>query len=253
MDCPSEVQMVRTKLDGIQEIKDLDFNLDDRTLTVLHEGQTDAIEQSILELKLGGKRMSTETTDNIQISEHRNQRKLLWIVLIINFAFFIIEMSTGFISRSMGLVADSLDMLADSFVYGISLFAVGGSLLRKKRIAVTAGIFQIVLALLGFMEVLDRFFSNTQVPDFSIMIIVAALALVANGICLYLLRKSESKEAHMRASMIFTSNDVIVNLGVIVAGILVYFLQSNKPDLIIGTFVFAFVVKGAISILKLGK
>ncbi|KKX49171.1 hypothetical protein L950_0216910 [Sphingobacterium sp. IITKGP-BTPF85] len=32
----------------------------------------------------------------------------------------------------MGLVADSLDMLADSIVYGLALFAVGGSMIRKK-------------------------------------------------------------------------------------------------------------------------
>ncbi|MBN2615147.1 MAG: cation transporter [Bacteroidales bacterium] len=253
MDCPSEVQMIRTKLDGIQEIKDLDFNLTDRTLTVLHEGKTDHIEQQVLELKLGGKRLSTETGNEFEIKKHRNQKKVLWAVLIINFAFFILEMSTGILSRSMGLVADSLDMLADSFVYGISLFAVGGSLLRKKRIALTAGIFQIVLAVLGFLEIVERFINQTQPPDFTVMIVVASFALVANGICLYLLTKSDSKEAHMRASMIFTSNDVIVNLGVIVAGILVFWLQSDLPDLIIGSLVFAVVIRGAVSILKLGK
>lgn len=253
MDCPSEVQMIRTKLDGIIEIKDLDFDLTDRTLMVIHEGRTDEIEQRILELKLGGKRLSTKTDNNVEIRKHRSQKKVLWAVLIINFSFFVIEMSTGIFSRSMGLVADSLDMLADSFVYGISLFAVGGSLLRKKRIALTAGIFQIILATLGFLEILDRFINQTQIPDFSIMIIVAGFALIGNSICLYLLMKSETKEAHMRASMIFTSNDVVVNLGVIVAGILVFWFHSGLPDLIIGIIVFGVVIKGAISILKLGK
>lgn len=57
----------------------------------------------------------------------------------------------------------------------------------------------------------------------------------------------------MRATMIFTSNDVIINLGVISAGVLVGWLNSNKPDLIIGAIVFAVVVQGAIKILKLGK
>ena len=42
----------------------------------------------------------------------------------------------------MGLVADSLDMLADSFVR-ISLFAVGGTVIKKKRIARIAGYFQL--------------------------------------------------------------------------------------------------------------
>ena len=59
-------------------------------------------------------------------------------------------MTTGLLSKSMGLIADSLDMLADSFVYGISLFAVGKTSLKKKQIAKLAGYFQITLALIGF-------------------------------------------------------------------------------------------------------
>ena len=57
----------------------------------------------------------------------------------------------------------------------------------------------------------------------------------------------------MRASMIFTSNDVIINLGVIIAGFLVLLLRSGIPDLVIGTIVFVLVVIGAIRILKLSK
>lgn len=57
----------------------------------------------------------------------------------------------------------------------------------------------------------------------------------------------------MKASMIFTSNDVIINLGIITAGILVHWLNSNKPDLIIGTIVFILVIQGAIRILKVGR
>jgi len=254
MDCPSEENLIRMKLDGISNIANLDFDIPNRKLTVFHNGQIDEIEKSIIELNLGGKKISTEQTDQINFKDNTTQANLLWTVLGINFAFFLIEMTTGVISKSMGLVADSLDMLADSFVYGISLFAVGGTLIRKKRIAIIAGIFQITLAIFGFAEVLRRFFGSESLPDFSIMIVVSILALIANGICLYLLQKSKDKEeAHMKASLIFTSNDVIINLGVITAGILVNWLNSNKPDLIIGTIVFVLVVQGAIRILKLGK
>lgn len=108
--------------------------------------------------------------------------------------------------------------------------------------------------MIGFVEVLRRFFSTEKLPDFSTMIIVSILALIANGFCLYILQKSKGKEeAHIQASMIFTSNDVIINLGVIAAGILVNSLNSNKPDLIIGTIVFALVIQGAFRILKLSK
>ena len=254
MDCPSEENLIRMKLDGIPGIKNLDFDIPNRKLTIFHEGQIHQIEKSIIELNLGGKKIATELTEQTSFEEKSNQRKLLWTVLAINFAFFIVEMATGLVSRSMGLVADSLDMLADSFVYGISLFAVGGTVVRKKKIAKLAGYFQLSLAILGFVEVLRRFFGNENLPNFETMIFVSILALIANGICLYLLQKSKSKEeAHMKASMIFTSNDVIINMGVISAGLLVNWLQSNKPDLIIGTIVFVLVVQGAIRILKLGK
>jgi Co/Zn/Cd efflux system component len=91
------------------------------------------------------------------------------------------------------------------------------------------------------------------VPDFKTMIIVSIFALIANSICLYILQRSKSEEAHMKASMIFTSNDVIINSGVILAGILVLLTQTKYPDLIIGGVVFIIVLKGAIRMLKLGK
>ncbi|MFV9484915.1 cation transporter [Christiangramia sp. ASW11-125] len=254
MDCPSEENLIRMKLDEISNIKNLDFDIPNRKLTVFHEDGIQSIEESLSELKLGTKKIKTEQTDQTEFEENSQQKKLLWSVLIINFAFFIIEMTTGLISKSMGLVADSLDMLADSFVYGISLFAVGGSIVKKKKIANLAGYFQILLALIGFAEVLRRFFGNEKLPDFSTMIIVSILALIANGICLYLLQKSKSKkEAHMKASMIFTSNDIIINTGVIIAALLVNWLNSSTPDLIIGTIVFIIVIQGAIRILKIGR
>ena len=254
MDCPSEENLIRMKLDEISSIVHLDFDIPNRKLTVFHSGETEQIEKSVIELHLGGKKISTEQSDRTDFKENTNQKRILWSVLAINFAFFIIEMATGIVSKSMGLVADSLDMLADSFVYGISLIAVGGTLMKKKRIAKLAGYFQITLAIIGFVEVLRRFFGADKLPDFSTMIIVSIFALVANGICLYILQKSKSKEeAHMKASMIFTSNDVVINLGVIIAGLLVHWLNSSKPDLIIGTIVFVLVIQGAFRILKLSK
>ena len=254
MDCPSEENLIRMKLAEFENIKNLEFDIPNRELSVYHIGLIEEIEQSVYDLKLGGSKVSTEHIEHIDFKENKNQRKLLWSVLVINFAFFIIELTTGLISKSMGLVADSLDMLADTFVYGISIIAVGGTLTKKKRIAKLAGYFQIVLAVIGFVEVLRRFFGTERLPDFSTMIVVSIFALIANGICLYLLQKSRSnEEAHMKASMIFTSNDVIINLGVIAAGVLVNWTNSNKPDLIIGTIVFALVIQGALRILKLGK
>jgi Co/Zn/Cd efflux system component len=254
MDCPSEENMIRMKLDGLEVIRKLEFNIEKRSLIVYHTKEDRQIQSRLEALKFGAKLIKTENIDTTGFVEESSnvQSKLLWTVLAINFGFFVIEMTTGLISRSMGLVADSLDMLADSFVYGLSLWAVGSSLIRKKKVARLSGYFQLTLAVLGIAEVIRRFIGFEAMPDFRMMIGISVLALIANGICLYLLQKSKSKEAHMKASMIFTSNDVIINGGVILAGILVVLTQSKYPDLIIGSIVFLIVVRGAFRILKLG-
>lgn len=240
-------------LDEFQFVKKLEFDIPQRELSVYHEDKLSEIEMSIDKLDLGRQTLSSELVDYVPEDSANNQRKLLWSVLIINFTFFGIEVITGLIFRSMGLLADSLDMLADSLVYGISLLAVGGSVSQKKKVARWAGYFQIILALAGLIEVVRRSLGVEIMPEFSVMIGVSFFALLANGACLYLLQKSKSKEAHMQASIIFTSNDVIINLGVIAAGVLVYLSKSGIPDLVIGAIVFAVVMKGALRILKLGR
>ena len=253
MDCPSEEQMIRMKLEGFSQVKQLGFDIPNRKLEVYHTEEILPVHQAISELGLSDKLRKTEETELPLASDESQQRKILWWVLGINFGFFIVEMTTGWISRSMGLVADSLDMLADSIVYGLSLFAVGAAISRKKKVAKMSGYFQMGLALLGFTEVLRRFFSEGETPLFQWMVIISILALIGNLVSLWLINKAKSEEAHMQASAIFTSNDIIVNGGVILAGVLVYFLDSKWPDLFVGGVVFGFVMRGAIRILKLAK
>jgi len=256
MDCPSEENLIRMKFEVLSQIKHLKFDLNQRELTIFHDNNIEEIEESLRSLNLGHKKLYTEITDRKSFDQdHKtNQKKVLWSVLIINLVFFILEMSYGLVSKSMGLIADSLDMLADSFVYAISLIAVGKSLIYKKAVAKIAGYFQIVLSLIGLGEVIRRIIYPVEFPNYLTMIIISIFALIGNGICLYLLQKSRDKEeAHMKASLIFTSNDVVINLGVILAGILVYWINSNMPDLIIGTIVFFIVSKGAFRILSLSK
>lgn len=255
MDCPSEEHIIRLKLDSIPEITFLDFDIPNRKLTVTHNGNLSTIQQSIDSLNFNSSLLATEEDrDFISPLEPKGeQASLLWKVLSINFGFFMLEMITGLISRSMGLVADSLDMLADALVYGLSLLAVGGSMSKKMKIAGISGYFQMTLAIVGLVEVVRRFLGYEEVPDFRVMIGISVLALIANALCLYLLQRSKSQEAHMKASMIFTSNDIVINLGVIIAGVLVFLFNSKYPDLIIGSIVFIIVTKGALSILKLSK
>ena len=247
--------MIRMKLADLTNINSLDFDIANRQLTVFHTDNHDQVFQRLDNLKFDTSIIESVSVDNFTTKTDNadQEKKLLRQVLAINFFFFTLEITTGFISNSMGLVADSLDMLADSIVYGLAIFAVGGTMTRKKNIAKSAGYFQLTLAVFGFIEVIRRFIRTETIPAFQTMIIISILALIGNGLCLYLLQKSKSEEAHMQASMIFTSNDVIVNLGVILAGGLVYLTNSKYPDLIVGTIVFFIVGQGAFKILKLSK
>ena len=185
--------------------------------------------------------------------KNKEQSRVLKVLLTINAIMFFVEIVLGILSESTALIADSLDMLADAFVYGLSLWAVGASVICKKKVATLSGYFQMMLAAIGFIEIIRRFIRFETLPDFRTMIAVSFLALIANSICLYLLFRSKSRDAHMKASMIFTSNDVFINTGVILAGILVLVTNSRYPDLIVGAIVFLIVMKGALRILKLGK
>lgn len=254
MDCASEEQLVRLKLQEVGNISSLQFDLPNRKLDVFHTGDYQLIFEALNSLQLDTTLIKSGATDEIAPTGNANaERKLLLQVLAINFFFFALEILTGFISNSMGLVADSLDMLADSLVYGLALFAIGGTIAKKKNIAKASGYFQIVLAILGVTEVIRRFLGFGDIPTFQIMIIISLLALMGNATSLFLLQKSKNTEAHMQASMIFTSNDVIVNIGVILAGILVFVTNSKIPDLIVGAFVFFIVARGAYRILQIAK
>ena len=159
MDCPAEENLVRMKLSEIPTIHHLEFDLIKRTLVVFHTEHIEKILSSLHQLQLDTTFVRSENVEEqIFNSEENTQRKILWLVLSINFGFFLLEILFGFFSHSMGLVADSLDMLADTIVYGLSLFAIGGTIVRKKKVATLSGYFQILLAVMGFIEVLRRFF-----------------------------------------------------------------------------------------------
>ena len=182
----------------------------------------------------------------------QSQRQVLYWLLGINATMFVIEMGIGLFADSTALIADSLDMLADAVVYGVALYAIGKSLLHKANAARISGYFQMALGLLIIIDIVRRSIYGSE-PVSGLMMSMGAIALVANVICLVIIRKEKNDEVHMRASWIFSANDVIANLGVIFAGVLVFWLDSRWPDLIIGVIVSCVVLRGAKMILKDAK
>jgi len=177
------------------------------------------------------------------------ERQTLIILSLINGVMFVAEVLLGWIAESTGLIADSLDMLADAGVYGLSLYAVGKGIQSQAKAATISGILQIILGVGVVLEVLRRFFFGSEPESFLIMA-VGAVALVANIYCLVLISRHRDAGVHMRASWIFSTNDVIANVGVIISGGLVWALGSRFPDLVVGAIISVVVISGGVRILK---
>lgn len=254
MDCPSEIKMIEGSIENLDINIKMDFDLDSRTVTFYHDTDDQIIIDSLKSISLPGELINSEEISKNEIPEISPsvEMKTLKYLLVINFTMFIVEIAIGFYADSTGLLADGLDMLADSFVYGLSLYAVGKSISMKHRAAFFSGVIQISLGLLCLIEVGRKLYFGSE-PLSSYMIVISTVALIANLWCLALIHKHKDGEVHMKASWIFSANDVIVNTGVIISGFLVYFLKNNIPDLIIGTIVAIIVIRGGFSILKLSK
>lgn len=177
------------------------------------------------------------------------ERRILKWVLGINLSQFVLAGVVGFVASSAGLLGAALDNLGDAAVYLVSLYAVGRTVAAKSRAARLSGILLIVLALALLAEVLRRFVGGSE-PIGLAMIVTAIVNAGTNVINLRLLRSQRERGVHLKASWIFTTNDMLGNLGVVLSGLAVIIFKSQLPDLLIGIVVAAIVIKGGWYILK---
>jgi len=252
MDCPSEERMIRTALDGLPGVHGIACDLAAREVRVVHDGEPAPIEARLVPLGLGAALVHTgEATGAIPAPlDARREARTLKILLAINAAMFVVEMTVAWFAESTGLLADSLDMFADAAVYGLALYAVGRSAQAKLRTAHASGWLQAALAIGALVEVARRAVTGSE-PESPLMIGMAAVALVANATCFWLVSQHREGGAHMKASAIFSANDVLANLGVLAAGALVAATGSRLPDLAIGALIAIVVLLGARRILRL--
>ena len=255
LDCPSEEEMIKMAFSEEKSVKSISCSFNEREAEFFHTGNYRILLETLESIGLRGellKQSDASIQDIEAIKDNSLESKTLITLLLINFTMFIIEIILGIYADSTGLIADSLDMLADSMVYGLSLYAVGMPQRLKNRAASLSGGLQMILALLVLYSVISKFLYGSE-PISSLMIGASLIALAANVLCLILLMKHRNGDVHMKASWIFSTNDVIANSGVILAGLLVYWLNSPLPDLITGLIISIVVFKGALTIFKISS
>jgi len=254
MDCPTEERLVRMAVEPHDAVSSVSVDLSKRVVVITHEGPAEPLVPLMEKLGFGavleGSAPAEESLEST--TNERGERSVLVQLLVINAIMFAGELIAGVLGQSTALLADSLDMLGDALVYSVALYAVGRGAHLQARAAQLSGIIQLTLAFGIFSEVVRRIFFGAE-PQSLVIIAAALVALGANLLCIWLLRSHREGGVHMKASWIFSTNDALANVGVILGGVLVYFTESMIPDLVIGTVITALVTRSAIRILRLAK
>lgn len=176
-------------------------------------------------------------------------RRALIAVIVINAVMFFVEAGAGVSSGSESLKADALDFAGDALTYTISLAVIGSSLALRAKAAMFKGVFLAVTAaaVLG-MAVIDIFVGD--LPSVPTMGWIGTLALVANLVSVLILLRWRDGDANVRSVWLCSRNDAIGNVGVVIAGFLVFALQSRFPDLVLAVLMAGLFLRSAVSIIK---
>lgn len=176
-------------------------------------------------------------------------RRVLWTVLAINAAMFLVEIGAGVLAGSASLQADALDFLGDAANYGISLLVVGMALRYRASAALAKGVTMGVFGLWVLGITAWHAWSGT-LPEAGTMGVIGATALIANGASFALLWAYRSGDANMRSAWICTRNDVLGNLAVLLAAAGVFGTGSGWPDLVVALIMSALALQGSFLVLR---
>jgi cation diffusion facilitator family transporter len=191
---------------------------------------------------------SSKASEIERLARHEGQRRALVTVLLINAVMFVAEFGAGVIAGSAALMADATDMLGDALVYGVSIYALARTDRWKAGAALFKGLFILLLGAAIIVNLVVKI--RTGIPPSSILMLVfGGLALVANLVCLRLLWRFRAQDVNMASTFECSRNDVISNMGVLVAAGMVALFNSPWPDIIIGSAMAALFLRSAIGVI----
>jgi Co/Zn/Cd efflux system component len=176
-------------------------------------------------------------------------KRRLMLVTAINVGMFVIEFSAGRLAGSQALQADALDFFADGVTYALSFWAIGRPQRVRTGAAVLKGVSLLAMGIWIAATTLYQFFVN-GVPEAQVMGLIGFLALAANLLSVYLLFAYKDGDANIRSVWLCSRNDAIGNVAVMVAAVLVAWLNSGAPDLIVAGVMAALFLTSSYQILR---
>ena len=179
---------------------------------------------------------------------HKDIRRVLVIVMMLNAMMFVLEFCAGLVARSASLMADSVDMLGDALVYAISLYALEKSLRWRAGSALLKGGFILALGLGVLVEIVVKILWGVA-PASGIMLTFGAMALAANLSCLALLWPYRRHDVNLASTFECSRNDVVANLGVLAAAGLVSASGSAWPDIVVAAAIAFMFLRSSLRVL----
>ena len=163
-------------------------------------------------------------------------RRALWIVVFLNLGFGVIEAIGGFVANSQALKADSLDFLGDGSITLVGLLALGWSAAARAKVALTQGLFLAVLGVgvIGFAVLRTL---NAVPPEAELMGGIGIAALIVNVAAALVLSRFRDGDANVRSIWLFSRNDALANIAVIVAAGLVAWTGTAWPDIVVAAVI----------------
>jgi cation diffusion facilitator family transporter len=172
------------------------------------------------------------TGDTKQAERDPAYRRALWIVVLLNLGFGLIEIIGGFLADSQALKADALDFIGDGTISLFGLVALGWTARARSRIALTQGLFLGALGL-GVIGFAIWRATNAVAPEAELMGGLGLIALLVNVSAALVLSRFREGDANVRAIWLFSRNDALANIAVIAAAGIVAWTGKAWPDLIV--------------------
>lgn len=258
MDCSScaeKIQSAVAKLPGVEEARVsiassmMTLNVDDA------ERRTPAVEATVTELGYHLDREgSPAEADDDELPKDLSHitpayRRALWIVVLINVGYGLVEIVAGFVARSQALKADALDFMGDGLITFLGLLAIGWSLVWRARSALIQGLFLAALGVGVLLNTAYRVLVLNQ-PEAELMGAFGMIALVANVAAALVLIPHRAGDANVRAVWLFSRNDALGNVAVVIAAGLVFWTKTAWPDLVVAVIISGLFLQSAWSIIR---
>jgi len=179
-----------------------------------------------------------------RLAVRRDQRRVLIVVLALNASMFAVEFGAGLAAGSAALLADSVDMLSDALVYGLSLYALDRGPRWRAGAALVKGGLILVFGLAVLLQIGVKVATGAP-PASPLMFTFGSIALAVNLACLGLLWPFRRLDVNMSSTFECSRNDVVANVGVLVAAAGVALTASPWPDICVAAVIAAVFLRSA--------